>query len=59
MAADPRPFTLAIAEAEIDDLRARLARTRFPDQAPEPPWTYGTDVGFMRRAVEHWRSRFD
>ncbi len=55
----PRPFTLEVPEADVRDLRARLALTRFPDQAPEPPWTYGTDLAFMRRAVEHWRERFD
>lgn len=59
MACDPQPFTLAIPDEQIEDLRARLALTRFPDQAPETPWTYGTDVAFMRRVVEHWRERFD
>lgn len=55
----PRPFTLDIPQSEIEDLRARLALTRFPDQAPEPAWTYGTDVDFMRRALTYWRDEFD
>ncbi|MEZ5670139.1 MAG: epoxide hydrolase [Alphaproteobacteria bacterium] len=59
MTASPTPFTLHVDDAALDDLRARLARARFPDQAPDAPWAYGTDVGYMRDLVGHWRDRFD
>jgi microsomal epoxide hydrolase len=59
MATAPRPFTLNIADDTIAELRARLARTRLPDQAPEAPWTYGTDVGYLGGLLEHWRHGFD
>ena len=36
--ATPEPFTLNVPEAAIADLRERLIRTRFPDQAPGEPW---------------------
>jgi pimeloyl-ACP methyl ester carboxylesterase len=55
----PQPFTLQVPEGDIEDLRARLARTRFPDQAPGVPWAYGADLGYMRGLVEHWRTSFD
>jgi microsomal epoxide hydrolase len=55
----PTPFTLRIADGDIEDLRDRLARTRFPDCAPGEAWAYGTDVGYLRSLVEYWRSRFD
>ena len=48
MSAAPRPFRLQVADAAIDDLRERLARTRFPDQAPGQPWAYGTDVAYLQ-----------
>jgi hypothetical protein len=51
--------TLDIAEEAIEDLRERLARTRFPDQAPAPAWSYGTDLEYLRQLVEYWRMRFD
>jgi pimeloyl-ACP methyl ester carboxylesterase len=57
--ATPQPFTLHVADAAIADLRERLARTRFPDQAPGAPWAYGTDVAWMRELVAYWRERFD
>lgn len=40
----PMPFTVHVSDDDIADLRARLARTRFPDQAPDAPWAYGTDM---------------
>ena len=59
MAATPTPFTLSVPEAALEDLRARLARTRLPDQAPEPAWTYGTDVGWLADLLAYWRQGFD
>jgi microsomal epoxide hydrolase len=56
---NPTSFTLRIADADIADLRDRLARTRFPDSAPGEAWAYGTDVGYLRGLVDYWRSRFD
>jgi microsomal epoxide hydrolase len=54
-----RPFRLAIDESAIADLKRRLAQVRWPDEAPEPPWRYGTSVGFMRELVEHWARTYD
>ena len=55
----PTPFTLHIPDADIADLRARLARTRLPDQAPGAPWAFGTDVDYLRGLIAHWREGFD
>jgi len=54
-----RPFRLEVASAAIDELHARLDRVRWPDEAPEAPWQYGTSLGFMRELVQHWRHSFD
>ena len=53
------PFTLHVPDADIADLKARLARTRFPDAAPGEPWAYGTSVDYMRALVAYWRDGFD
>src|SRR5215510_6137294 len=55
----PAPFTLRIPDADIADLRDRLARTRFPDSAPGEAWAYGTDVAYLRNLVDYWRDGFD
>src|SRR5688500_17385280 len=54
----PTPFRLHVADGDLEDLRERLARTRFADQAPGEPWACGTDRDFLRGLVEHWRSGF-
>jgi len=59
MAPKPMPFTLSVADRDIADLKARLAMTRFPDQAPDQPWAYGTDLAYMRTLVAYWREQFD
>jgi pimeloyl-ACP methyl ester carboxylesterase len=55
----PQPFSLAVPDEAVADLHDRLGHTRYPDQAPGEPWAYGTDVGYLRRLVEYWRSGFD
>ncbi len=55
----PRAFTLHVPDDDIADLRRRLERTRFPDQAPEAPWAYGADLSYMHDLVDYWRRTFD
>ena len=59
MTAQPQPFTLAVPDEAITDLRERLARTRFPDQAPGPAWAYGTEVDYLRDLIGYWHDAFD
>ncbi len=59
MAQEPEAFRLSIAEPAIADLKERLARTRYPDQAPGDPWAYGASVDYMRDLLDYWRERFD
>jgi pimeloyl-ACP methyl ester carboxylesterase len=54
-----RPFHIAVPDAVLDDLRERLAKTRWPDQIPGSGWTQGPDVAFVKALVEHWRGAFD
>lgn len=53
------PFRIEIPQANIDDLRNRLAQTRFPDEVEDAGWDYGTSIPFLRRLVAHWSERFD
>jgi microsomal epoxide hydrolase len=59
MSGAARPFRLHVDETAIADLRERLARTRFPDQAPGEPWAYGTDVAYLRKLIGYWLDGFD
>ena len=67
-----RPFTIEIPEADVDDLKIRLARTRYAEELPStefagkidgipvpPGWEYGVPVSYVRERVDRWRSAFD
>jgi len=54
-----RPFEVSVDRDEIDDLRTRLERTRWPDQLPETGWAYGTDREYLRDLCAYWREAFD
>ena len=53
------PYRIAVPDAVLDDLRERLARTRFPDEIPGSGWGYGTELAYLRALVAYWRERFD
>lgn len=59
MSVDPEPFTIAIEDDVLSDLRARLRSTRWPDDAPGAPWSQGTDLAYLRRLTDDWADGFD
>ena len=54
-----RPFRLQVPDAVLEDLRARLARTRLPEVPPLEPWSTGTDVAYLKGLLDYWRDGFD
>lgn len=53
-----QPFRIAVADADIDDLRARLARTRWADSATDD-WSWGMPPTALRTLVDEWTHRYD
>ena len=53
------PFSPPYSEAAVEDLRLRLARTRWPDEVPGSGWKYGADLDSMRQLCAYWKDRFD
>lgn len=54
-----RPFHAAVPEPVLEDLRERLARTRWPDELAGHGWERGFPLGALSDLAEHWRLRFD
>ncbi|XXY53258.1 epoxide hydrolase [Sorangium sp. So ce269] len=54
-----RPYRIDVPESTLDDLRRRLAATRFPAPLPGGGWAHGADVAYVRELCEHWRARYD
>jgi pimeloyl-ACP methyl ester carboxylesterase len=57
--ADIRPFRVDIPDTDLDDLRDRLARTRWPDELPGAGWSRGVDLAYLQELAEHWRTAYD
>ncbi len=53
------PFTLPFSASAWDDLRARLKRTRWPDEIPNARWANGFDLEFLRDLCRYWSEDFD
>ncbi|MEP6988442.1 MAG: epoxide hydrolase family protein, partial [Chloroflexota bacterium] len=54
-----KPFTINIPQAALDDLQARLKRTRWPDESPDSGWTMGANLGYMKHLVDYWLNKYD
>ena len=54
-----RPFTIDVPDAVLDELKQRLAQTRFPDEIAGAAWDYGTNLAYERELVTYWRDTFD
>ena len=53
------PFRIEVAQADLDDLRERLARTRLPRPAPGDTWDHGTPNTYLTAALAHWLGAYD
>ncbi|NSL43744.1 epoxide hydrolase family protein [Streptomyces sp. 8P21H-1] len=54
-----RPFRIDVPQADLDDLHARLDRTRWPDELPGVGWARGVPRGYLRELAEYWRHSYD
>ena len=52
-------FKINIPQATLDDLRDRLAHTRWPDEVEGPGWDYGANLGYMKELADYWQHQFD
>ncbi|MFF2379709.1 epoxide hydrolase family protein [Streptomyces sp. NPDC058108] len=53
------PFTVGFPQSDLDDLRQRLDRVRWPDELPGVGWAYGVPRDYLRELVEYWRHTYD
>jgi epoxide hydrolase len=54
MSNEIRAFRVDIPQADLDELRARLSRTRWPAQLPGEGWSRGVPVSYLRELAEYW-----
>jgi pimeloyl-ACP methyl ester carboxylesterase len=54
-----RPFRIEVPDAVLDDLRARLARTRWPEAECVDDWSQGMPLAYTRELATYWAERYD
>jgi epoxide hydrolase len=54
-----QPFRVEIPETALDDLRDRLARTRWPEELPGVGWAHGVPLDYLKELAAYWRDRYD
>jgi len=59
VSAEILPFRIDTPQTDLDDLRDRLARTRWPDQLPGVGWDYGIPLDYVRELATYWRDGYD
>jgi pimeloyl-ACP methyl ester carboxylesterase len=53
------PFSIHVDAEILSDLRERIRKTRWPDQAPGIAWEQGTDLQYLRELLAYWLDEFD
>ena len=54
-----RPFRIEVPQPPLDDLRRRLAATRWPPEAPVGGWERGVPLGYLKGLAEYWAEGYD
>jgi pimeloyl-ACP methyl ester carboxylesterase len=53
------PFSVRIPQSEIDDLRARLGKARWPEKEPVDDWSQGVPISKLRALCDYWAKDYD
>src|SRR5580704_16967014 len=56
---DVTPFKVHVPQAALDDLKKRLANTRWPDQEPVTDWSQGVPLAKIRALTDYWARDYD
>ncbi|HZS10433.1 MAG TPA: epoxide hydrolase [Blastocatellia bacterium] len=55
----PKTFQIKVRQETLDDLRARLAQTRWVDALEGAGWDGGTDITYLKELCAYWQNEFD
>lgn len=55
----PRPFTVDVPQAALDDLKARLANARWPEKETVDDWDQGVPLAYAQELAAYWAREYD
>jgi epoxide hydrolase len=59
MADTVAPFRINVPDADLDDLRRRLAATRWPERETVDDWSQGVPLGYLQELCRYWAEGYD
>ncbi|HEY2985256.1 MAG TPA: epoxide hydrolase [Jatrophihabitantaceae bacterium] len=59
MSDDVTSFRIDIPDADLDDLRDRLRRTRWPEAETVDDWSQGVPLGYVQELCRYWADGYD
>jgi epoxide hydrolase len=59
MSDEVTPFRIEIPQADLDDLRERLVRARWPEAETVADWSQGVPRGYLRELCGYWADGYD
>ncbi|MFC6637701.1 epoxide hydrolase N-terminal domain-containing protein [Sulfitobacter sediminilitoris] len=55
----PAPFQIHATDAQLEDLRARLHNTRWPEREVVDDWSQGTPLSYVQEVSTYWADQYD
>jgi pimeloyl-ACP methyl ester carboxylesterase len=59
MAPEITPFPIEVPDAELEELRTRLRRTRWPEPATVDDWSQGVPLAYVQDLCRYWAEGYD
>jgi pimeloyl-ACP methyl ester carboxylesterase len=54
-----QPFQINVSQAVLDNLKERLAETRWTDEVEGSGWDYGISLEYMKELADYWQHSYD
>ena len=54
-----QPFQIEIPEADLRELRERLAHTRWPESETVGDWSQGVPLAYLKELCDYWAEQYD
>jgi pimeloyl-ACP methyl ester carboxylesterase len=59
MSEEITPFRINVSQDQLDDLRHRLAHTRWPGELPGAGWEAGVPLDYLKDLADYWQTKYD
>lgn len=54
-----RSFRIEIPQSDLDNLKQRIADTRWPQEIPGTGWDRGVPLEYLKELADYWRTSYD